>query len=555
MLKRLYVKDFVIVDELDLDFSAGYSVFTGETGAGKSILIDALSLLLGERASAELLRDGARVAEVAADFEASAPARVWLEDNGFEAAELLLRRTVDAQGKSRAYINGSPATAGQLRELGEHLVDIFGQHAHQSLMRRDALMALFDEVAKAERAPVSGAFKQWNAAREVLAQARASQATLARERDRLLFELEEIKKLSPKESEWDEISAQHQRLSHSAELIETVQGALTQLDEADDALLSRLAGLSTKLRHAQSLDGALADSVDLLQSAEVQLQEAVHALNSYQSRLEIDPAALAAADARMSVWMSLARRHRVPPRELAALASAKASELAALEAQQDIVALQAALDKAEQAYKKSAATLSKQRASAAPKLAKAVTAAMQELGMQGGRFEVQLQKRTEPSAHGEEDVDFLIAGHAGTAPKPIGKVASGGELSRIALAIAVTTSAEATVPTLIFDEVDAGVGGVTAESVGKLMRRLAASRQVLCVTHLPQVAAFAHQHLQVSKAPRGKATVSAVAVLDAPARIAELGRMLGASQDNAKATASARAHAEQLLQTAKLEQS
>jgi DNA repair protein RecN (Recombination protein N) len=527
-------------------------VFTGETGAGKSILIDALSLVIGERASAELLREGAKVAEVAAEFEPNAHAVAWLQANAFSCDELLLRRTVDAQGKSRAYINGSPATAGQLRELGEHLVDIFGQHAHQSLMRRDALMQLFDECAKADSTPVAVAFKATNQAQARLTEATAAQATLARERERLRFDLDEINKLAPKEAEWDEISAQHQRLSHSAELLDTAQSAVQQLDEQDNAVLAKVAALATRLRHAQTLDATLKDAALATEAAEVQLQEAVHALNAYLARLEIDPHALQALDTRMSAWMSLARRHRVPPRELAGLAAAKRLELIALDAQQDLEALNAALEASRAAYTKAAATLSRQRSAQAPRLAKAVTAAMQELGMQGGRFEVQLAARTEPSAHGAEDVDFLIAGHAGSTAKPIGKVASGGELSRIALAIAVTTSAQATVPTLIFDEVDAGIGGVTAQSVGRLMRKLAANRQVLCVTHLPQVAAFAHQHLQVSKAQRGRVTVSAVQALDANARVAEIGRMLGASEANAGAAGSARAHAEQLLQSAQI---
>jgi DNA repair protein RecN (Recombination protein N) len=574
MLTRLFVKDFVIVATQELHFSEGFAVFTGETGAGKSILVDALTVLLGGRASADIVRAGAKQAEVAAEFEVNTKAQAWLseysldisEDAGINSAStnstidsivstLLLRRTVDSQGKSRAYINGSPVTVSQLKDLGELLVDIFGQHAHQSLMRKSAVRALLDDYAQATREAQAceQAYRAWQTHVKAFDEAQQAQATLVKERDRLGFELEELNKLNPKTGEWEELSTTHQRMSHSAELLQTTQDAAAELTEADDAISTRLSAVLQKLKQAAAIDNTLADTVQTLESAELQLADASHTLAHYADGLDIDAQTLADADARMSLWMSAARRHRTPPSDMAALHNAKRDELTALEAQQDLEALAATRDAAFTQWQTAAAALSRKRKTAAPKLSRAVTQAMQTLGMSGGQFEASLNAAAEPSASGAEEVEFLLAGHAGTTPKPIAKVASGGELSRIALAIAVTTSAKAAVPTLIFDEVDAGIGGTTAESVGRLMRTLALSAdkaQVLCVTHLAQVAAFAHQHFCVSKAPQGKVISSEARALTGEERITEISRMLGASETNASALKSAKALASQLLQNA-----
>jgi DNA repair protein RecN (Recombination protein N) len=578
MLTRLFVKDFVIVANQELHFDAGFAVFTGETGAGKSLLVDALSMLLGGRASADVVRTGAKQAEVAAEFDAGSAVLDWLQVYSLDSDEVahnisastkdtkhpistsvLLRRTIDVQGKSRAYINGSPVTATQLREIGELLVDIFGQHAHQSLMRKTAVRALLDDYAKAtqDAQQCASLHREWQASLRALAEAEQAQATLSRERDRLSFELEEINKLAPLADEWDELSGMHQRMSHSAELLQAAQACAAAIGDSDDSLQARLATVMHQLSHAASIDPFLADTLKTLQSVEVQLSDAAHTLSHYASKMEIDPKQLELMDARMSQWMSIARRHRSPPAELPALHLSKKSQLATLEAQQDLQALKLACDKAHAALKEAAAALSKKRKATAPKLAKAVTDAMQTLGMTGGRFEIGLEPLAEMASYGGEDIEFLIAGHAGAAPKPIAKVASGGELSRVALAIAVTTSAKAAVPTLIFDEVDAGVGGVTAQSVGHLMRNLALSAkdtQVLCVTHLAQVAAFAHTHYCVSKAmsesDKGKAVLSEARSLSGEERVSEIARMLGASAANADALKKASALASQLLKSA-----
>lgn len=573
MLTRLFVKDFVIVANQELLFGAGFAVFTGETGAGKSLLVDALSVLLGGRASADIVRAGAKQAEVAAEFDVTPDVAQWLQaysldgdevasnnqastnDTQDSTASVLLRRTVDAQGKSRAYINGSPVTVTQLREIGELLVDIFGQHAHQSLMRKSAVRALLDEYAgaSAEAAKCAEHYRTWQEAQSAYEAAQQSQASLARERERLSFELQELNKIAPQDGEWDELSGMHQRMSHSAELMQAAQKSADAISGNEDSIQSRLTAVMHDVSHAVSIDPSLTETLRTLESVEAQLTDAGHTLANYAEKLDIDPQSLAEMDARMSVWMSAARRHRTPPAELHALHLRMQAELASLDAQQDLEGLAAARDKAYKTLQDTAATLSKKRKLTAPKLAKAVTQSMQTLGMSGGSFDVSLNALSEPAAYGAEDVEFLLAGHAGTAPKPIAKVASGGELSRVALAISVTTSAKAAVPTLIFDEIDAGVGGVTAESVGRLMRSLAMSAtdaQVLCVTHLAQVAAFAHQHYCVSKAPQGKVVLSEARALSGEERVSEIARMLGASAANADALKTANALASQLLKNA-----
>jgi DNA repair protein RecN (Recombination protein N) len=549
MLTRLFVRDFVIVTRQELEIRPGFTALTGETGAGKSILVDALSLLLGERSSADVIRPGAQQAEISAEFDPPPAARRWLADNGFGDEELLLRRTIDAQGKSRAYINGSPATVAQLRSLGESLVDIFGQHAHQRLMRADGARGFLDEFADADTRACEQAYAAWREARQALDRAAAMRDTIEQQRERLGFELGELDRLAPGEQEWDELSAAHQRMSHAAELIETVQRALDQLDEGDDALSSRLGALAQALATAARLDASLNEPLATLRDAEALLADAGHALRGYLGKLEVDPAALAQLDERMSLWMSLARRHRTAPRELAALVSSKRAQLAALDAQQDLDALQAQCDRCLDAYRQAAAQVTRKRRSAAPRLAAQVTESLQALGMPGAKLVVELTPLDEPAPQGMESVEFLISGHPGTPPRPVAKVASGGELSRIALAIAVAGSRKAGVPTLVFDEIDAGIGGATAQAVGRMLRALAERAQVLCVTHLAQVAASAHHQFRVSKHSTGQRTESRVEPLPQQAREEEIARMLGMPSQDEKAARSALALARQLLQT------
>jgi DNA repair protein RecN (Recombination protein N) len=554
MLRRLHLRDVVLVTELELDFSGGFAVLTGETGAGKSILIDALQLALGQRAESTLVREGAARCEVAAEFDTPPGLAPWLEAQGFHSPDepglLLLRRQVEPQGKSRGWINGSPATAAQLREAAEWLVDIHGQHAWQSLTRPVAVRALLDAQAGSDIASLQKAWQHWREAAAKLEAARAQQDSLARERERLQWQLGEVEKLAPRENEWEAINAEHQRLAHGQALLEGARAALVALSEGEpgaDALLSRA---SEALGSVIRFDAQLGDLLQEVQAAQAQVRDASHTLQSYLARTEPDPQRLDELDTRMGAWMSLARRYKRTPAELPALWQQWQQELTGLDAAADVPRLQALEESAGALWKETAAKVSKARAKAAPKLAKDITAAMQQLGMPGGRFEVALVTEPFPQAHGLETVEFRVAGHAGSTPRALGKVASGGELSRLALAIATTTSrntvqanANGAAGTLIFDEIDAGVGGAVADSVGRLMKQLGQHAQVLAVTHLAQVAACADQHLVVSKATEAGRTRSQVTPVSGEARVLEVARMLGGE----RLTNTSRAHAQALL--------
>lgn len=544
MLRRLSLRDFVIVDALEVELDGGFSVLTGETGAGKSILVDALQLALGSRGDVGVVREGAARAEIGAEFDPPPSLATWLEEAGFEAHDtLLLRRTIDAQGKSRAWINGSAATVAQLREAAEHLVDIHGQHAWQSLTRGAAVRALLDAYAGIDAAPLAAAWQQWKAAGEALEKARGAQADLERERERLAWQIGELDKLAPGTDEWDELEAEHKRLANAQALLDAARRALDAVAEADDNAESLAGRAIDALESVADFDRALAEVAEVLQGAQAQLQDAAHTLNGYLGRTELDPQRLAALDERLAAWMSLARRYRRPPAELPALLAQWKDELRSLDAATDLAALEQQLQRAQAGFDKLAKEVSKARKAAAPKLAASVTQAMQQLGMAGGRFEVALLAQDAPQSFGLESAEFLVAGHAGSTPRPLAKVASGGELSRIALAIAVTTSQLGEAGTLIFDEIDAGVGGAVAETVGRLMKQLGRDRQVLAVTHLPQVAACADHHFVVTKAARGGRTRSEVAPVAGEARVAEIARMLGGE----RLSGTSLAHAQEML--------
>jgi DNA repair protein RecN (Recombination protein N) len=542
-IRRIALRDFVIVRELELelDLTGGFTVLTGETGAGKSILIDALQLALGARADAGAVREGASRSEVSAEFDCPSAVTDWLQAAGFDVAEtLLLRRTVDSQAKSRGWINGSAATATQLRELGDMLLDIHGQHAWQSLTRPASVRALLDAYAKLDIAPLQQRWADWRAASKALAEARSAQDSLQRERERLAWQIGEVDKLAPGEDEWEGLNAEHGRLSHAQALIDALQAAIAALDDDDQGALRGLERARSALADQQHVAPEYGEMADVLAASLAQAEDTLHSLHTSLRRTEPDPDRLNALDERMGMWMSLARRYKRSPHELPALWASWKHELARLDAAADLAALQAAQESALAAFRTEARRVSKARGQAAPKLAKAITAAMQGLGMQGGAFAVALDPLDEPAAHGLEDVQFLVAGHAGSTPRPVGKVASGGELSRIALAIAVTTSELAGAQTLIFDEVDAGVGGAVAETVGRLMKQLGGGRQVLAVTHLPQVAACADHHLVVAKQREGAATVSSVAEVHGEQRVAEVARMLGGERLSGTTLAHAR---------------
>jgi DNA repair protein RecN (Recombination protein N) len=550
MLRHLSIRDFVIVAALDIEFDAGFSVFSGETGAGKSILIDALALTLGARADASVVRAGQTRADITAAFSTHTQADAWLAEQALDGSDLepgsvMLRRVLDANGRSRAFINGTPATLAQLREIGEMLVDIHGQHAHQLLMRPDAQRTLFDSHAglSASAGQVAQAWRAWRDAAAAVEAAQGREREVQLERERLAWQLSELEKLAPQPGEWEEINTEHRRLSHAASLVEGVQAALGTLCEADDALIGQLAGMVSRLKSLAEIDSELNDALAALEPAEIQLQEAAYSLSHYAQRLDLDPDRLASVEARLDALHSAARKFRLQPGALPAEFEARRAQLAALDAATDIAALQAHAAKLRESYLQQARALSQARTGAAEALGDAVTAAMQDLSMAGGSFEVALVPLAEGGAHGMEQIEFRVAGHPGVPMRPLAKTASGGELARISLALSVIASTANPTPTLIFDEVDSGIGGAVAEVVGRLLRQLGRARQVLCVTHLPQVAARGDRHFRVAKAVRDGQTVSTVLPLDKPLRVEEVARMLGGLE----ITATTRKHAKEML--------
>jgi DNA repair protein RecN (Recombination protein N) len=551
MLRTLTIRDFVIVDAIELEFASGFSVFTGETGAGKSILIDALQLALGGRGDASVVREGAAKADITAEFSVGAAAAAWLEHNEFaiEDGGALLRRVIDNAGRSKAFINGIAATATQLRDLGDLLVDIHGQHAHQSLLKSEAQRTLLDNQANLRDGgaellarAVAAAHKEWRALARQREELEKDARNVLAERERLEWQVSELDKLAAKPGEWAEVSNEHSRLSHAASLLEGAQEALAAISESDHPILSQLSSLNAKLGKLVDVDAGLQGVLDCMEPARIQLQEAVYALNDYLDKVELDPERLRQVDQRLEALHGAARKFRVTPDELPREHAALAEKLRQLADASDLDGLRKQEQLVEARYMDAAARLSKVRAAAAKLLGTQVTAAMQELNMTGGSFAVGLNP-AEPSSSGLEQVEFLVAGHAGVAPRPLAKVASGGELARIALAISVITSNATTTPTLIFDEVDSGIGGAVAEVVGRLLKRLGQQRQVLCVTHLPQVASQANQHFQVAKGTTAGKTVSHIDVLDNKARVEEVARMLGGLE----ITATTRKHARELL--------
>ncbi len=540
-LRRIALRDFVIVQSLDLELDQGFGVLTGETGAGKSILIDALQLALGARAESGVVREGAARCEIAVEFDAPPAVAPWLEEQGFPAEDsLLLRRTVDTEGRSRAWINGSAATMAQLKALANSLVDIHGQHAWQSLTRPEAVRDLLDAYAGIDTKAATLAWIHWRHQRKALDSATEKQNTLKQESERLSWQIAELDKLAPLPGEWEELNAQHSRLANAQGLLDAAQAAITALDDEESNAAALIHRALTALQAQAHIEPRFADGIAALEAALAQVQDTVHNLHQYTRHTDQDPASLDVLDQRLAQWLSLARRYRRSPEELADVLAQWKRELATIDQALDLNALLKVERSAWQAFNTELQTVTKEREKAAPKLSKAVTQSMQTLGMQGGVFEVALQRLEEPQAHGWEQVEFRVAGHAGTTPKPVGKVASGGELSRIALAISVVTSRLGQAPTLIFDEVDSGIGGAVAHTVGQLLRQLGHDRQVLAVTHLPQVAACADHHLLVSKQMVGRQTLSTVAPIGHEARVIELARMLGGSEKSEISLAHAR---------------
>ncbi|MDQ1316027.1 MAG: repair protein RecN [Pseudomonadota bacterium] len=549
MLAHLSIRNYLLVESVELDFAPGLTVLTGETGAGKSILVDALALALGDRAEGGVVRGGAARAEISAEFiiDGLPQLAAWLNEAGFASDDgaLILRRVIDAGGRSRAFINGSAAPLAQLKDAAEFLLDIHGQHAHHALLRPQAQREVLDAYAGAQQqaAAVAAAWRDWQAARQHRLEAETHGQARQIEREGLSLAVEELRALGDDLARWDEIQTEHARLAHVTTLLEGSHALIQGLDEGEASVSSQLGEMSVRLDAMQAVDDSLKDVATLLNSASADLAEAVHALRRYAGHLNLDPERLSELDRLLADMHRLARKHRVQPDALAGLLGQFQTRLADLAASDDLDALRAAEDADWAHYQTAATQLSALRGKAATALSKQVTAAMHELALAGGHIDIVLQPASEPRAHGLEDVAFLVASHPGLPPGPLAKVASGGELSRISLAIQTALSGVAGVPTLIFDEVDVGIGGSAAEAVGRRLARLGETRQVLVITHLPQVAARGAQHLCVAKQASGGIVSSNISLLGEDARVEEIARMLG----GLKITATTRQHAAEML--------
>ncbi len=548
MLRSLTIRDFVIVDQLDLDFADGFSVLTGETGAGKSILIDALSLALGERGESGVVRAGCERAEITAEFDIRAlpGLQAWLQEQ--ELADdnaCLMRRVLYADGRSRGFINGSSATMQQLREAGDFLVDIYSQHAHHSLLKAAAqreLLDTFGDLTELAR-NVATSYKTWRDLHTRRLEAERNASAYAEELAELRDTVRELSQLGVSIEEWEALQQEHSRLAHAASLLEGAEACREWLAESDTAALRQLHGVQHKLRELLEYDPALQEAVDALDPAVIQLEETDRFLKKYLARADLDPERLNEVDGRIQAIHTAARKHRVRPEELPDLLARWNSRIAELNSLADDGVLAQEEADARKQYDRLAAELSNGRAQAAATLGKKVSAEMQHLALSGGQFAIMLNPTEQPAAHGMEQVEFLVAGHAGVEPKPLSKVASGGELSRISLAIRVITAQQGITPSMIFDEVDVGIGGGVAEVVGRLLKHLGATRQVLVITHLPQVAAQGTHHLQVSKSVVEGKTLSRIEKLDDAQRVEEIARMLG----GVEITQTTRQHAAEML--------
>jgi DNA repair protein RecN (Recombination protein N) len=549
MLKFLSIRDFVIVSNLELAFGSGFTALTGETGAGKSILIDALLLALGERGDATMVRSGCERAEITAEFEVSAlPAlQDWLNEQALTGDEgvCLMRRVLEAGGRSRGFINGRSATLQQMREVGEQVLNVHGQHAHQTLLQSDAQRDLLDGYAglQTEATTVASGYREWQTLKARRISLTENTQAVAAERELLQFQRRELDALAFNLTEWEALQVDYARLANAASLLDTAAFGLDTLSESDTACLAQLNALSARLRDGIAHDASLADTLRLLDSAQAELQEAVYSLRHYQQRLEADPRELEIKEQRIQEVMNMSRKYRATPERLPEVAEQIAARLAVLGDEADLAELLKKEDAAKQRYLNFAQPLSRARQQAAVKLSTEITDAMQMLAMQGGCFSVALLPLVEGNAHGLESVEFQVAANPGVPMRNMAKVASGGELSRISLAIQVATSQIACVPTLIFDEVDSGIGGRVAEIVGRLLKQLGRNYQVLCVTHLPQVAATADRQWQVSKAVEAGITLSRIEVLSREQRIEEIARMLG----GVTITDTTRKHAAEML--------
>ena len=549
MLLSLSIRDFVIVDRLELSFAEGFTVLTGETGAGKSLLIDALSLLLGGRFEAGMVRSNKDRADLQAEFDVSGLPEVqqWLADNQLEGdttSQLILRRTLDKQGKSRAFINGTVCTLQQLKEVGEWLVDIHGQHAHQSLLRLDVQRQLVDAYGgyTDKVRQVSSLYQTWKQLEKNHHDAEANQSRQEEILAQLDWQISELKPVAVPPEAWLQLQQDHARLSHASTLESTANDGLELLQDANHAAIPLLSHYLDRIKDLVSVDPALAEPAELIESAVIQLQEASYSLRHYAGRQELDPDALQRLDQQLGDIYTLARKFRVSPDALYATLQTAQENRLKIAAQVDIAALAAEVARAKATYLQAARQLTEKRSKTAEDLSHVVTTTLAELAMANTRFEVHLLPLETPGSAGLEQIEYRIS-HHGAQAQSLAKIASGGELSRVSLAIQVAMSSIASVPTLIFDEVDVGIGGRVADIVGRLLRNLGQKHQVLSITHLPQVAAKGHTHWQVSKAFEDDAIVSRIHALCDNSRIEEIARMLG----GATITETTRQHARELL--------
>lgn len=548
MLQTLSIRDFVIVDQLDLEFDRGFTVLTGETGAGKSILVDALSLALGARGEGGIIRAGCERAEISASFDIAnlADLQAWLRDSELpiEDQQLLVRRVIYADGRSRAFINGLPATIQQLRDAGEFLVDIYSQHAHHSLLKQSYQRQILDEYAGLSELAfeVAAQYRTWHDLNQRRIDMERNAAAYADELADLRDQVRELAQLAPSSEEWEPLQQEHSRLSHGASLLAGGEECRELLSEGELAALRQISTVQHKLQNLREYDAGLQEALDTLDSALIQLEETDRFLNRYLQRAELDPERLAEVEGRIQALHTVARKYRVRPEELEHVLTQWQARMAELEGAGNDGELARQEAAAKQAYTKLAEELSSGRRQAAQKLSEKISVEMQRLALSGGSFSVALASQ-EPAATGLEQVEFLVAGHAGVTPRPLAKVASGGELSRISLAIRVVTAQQGDIPTMIFDEVDVGIGGGVAEIVGQLLKQLGLKRQVLVITHLPQVAAQGAQHLRVSKTQIAGNTLSQIEPLVPADRVEEVARMLG----GVEITDTTRKHAEEML--------
>ncbi|MCB1934872.1 MAG: DNA repair protein RecN [Nitrosomonas sp.] len=558
MLRHLRIRNFVIVEQMELEFASGFTVLTGETGAGKSILIDALSLVLGERGDSSQVRQGSQRAEISALFDIKARADLleWLDENalqGEETEDCLLRRIVDATGRSRAFINGHAATLQQLRTVGEHLVAIHSQHAHQLLLQKEAQRDLLDAFANCREQvqSVKTAYQHWQHLRRQRETCERELSDYQQKHEQLSWQINELSELNFSISEWETLQADHNRLSHLAGLLEATELAIDVLSENEAAVLHQINVVKNQLQHVVEYDQQLQTSIDLLESASIQVQESVYDLRGYRQQLDLDPQYLQDIEQRISAIHQTARRYHVATEELPDLLERLTAQLQLLENNGNLEQLTEQEKAAQSAYQEQAKKLTAQRTKAAKKMSQTVTQSIQTLAMAGGTFSVALNPLEQAGAYGLEAIEFQVAAHKSLQLRPLAKVASGGELSRISLAIQVVASKSGIVPTFVFDEVDVGIGGRVAEIVGHLLKQLGSSRQVLCITHLPQVAAAGDHHWQVSKSETSDTSnvydtqqvYSQIQVLDATARVEEIARMLG----GVTITDATRKHAAEML--------